>query len=289
MALVVLILPLVSINMQQRPQESQWYTRPFTLLASTVQSGIYSFSNGVQSTTATYLDLIGIKKFNAELRSQNQELLTRLNLMNELSIENERLKKLLDFKQNTPMELTAAQVVGRDLVPDHNTITINKGTQHGLKAGMAVITTQGVLGYIFRPELLSSQVMLITDRYSVVDGIIARTRAQGIVEGKSSTSLVLKYVEKTADVKEGDLVVTGGLDNIFPKGFPIAVVDSIERKTYSISLRIELKPVIDPRMVEEVFVVTSAKGEDFTPIFAPPTEEAKTETDSTTEEAGAPQ
>ncbi|WII73765.1 rod shape-determining protein MreC [Bdellovibrio sp. 22V] len=272
---IVLALPLISINMQQRQQESNWLSKPFSLLGSAVSETFYGFSSGVKGTTAMYVDLINIKKHSEELKSSNNELQARLEKMNELLMENDRLRGLLTFKEQTKMSLMAAQVIGRDLVIDHNTVTINKGTNDGLKAGQAVITTGGVLGYIFKPEAFTSHVMLITDRYAVVDGIVQRTRAHGIVEGKSQYGCSLKYVEKTEDVKEGDLVVTGGLDNIFPKGFPVAVVESVERKTFSVSLKVDLRPVVDPYKVEEVFVVLSAANEDFGDKYAP---QAATET-----------
>lgn len=218
-----------------------------------------------------YLDLINIKKQSESLHSTNNELQSRLEKMNELLLENDRLRDLLNFKQQTKMAMTSAQVIGRDLVIDHNTITINKGTSDGIKPGQAVITTGGVLGYIFKPEPFTSHVMLITDRYAVVDGIVQRTRAHGIVEGKSQNGCALKYVERTEDVKEGDLVVTGGLDNIFPKGFPVAIVESVERKTFSVSLKVELRPVVDPYKVEEVFVVLDAAKEDLGDKYAPQT------------------
>lgn len=268
---IVLALPLISINMQQRPQESNWLVKPFSLLGSTISEAFYGFSSGVKDTTALYLDLINIKKHTEKVRSQNNELQARLEKMNELLIENDRLRGLLAFKEQTKMKLVAAQVIGRDLVIDHSTITINKGTQDGLKAGQAVITTGGVLGYVFKPEAFTSHVMLITDRYAVVDGLVQRTRAHGIVEGKSqySSTLQLKYVERTEDVQEGDLVVTGGLDNIFPKGFPVAVVESVEKKTFSVSLKVDLRPVVDPYKVEEVFIILQSQGEDFGDRFAP--------------------
>ncbi|UXR63162.1 rod shape-determining protein MreC [Bdellovibrio bacteriovorus] len=268
---IVLALPLISINMQQRPQESNWLVKPFSLLGSVVSETFYGFSSGVKGTTAMYLDLINIKKHSEHLTSTNNELQARLEKMNELLIENDRLRGLLAFKEQTKMSLTSAQVIGRDLVIDHNTITINKGTQDGLKAGQAVITTGGVLGYVFKPETFTAHVMLITDRYAVVDGIVQRTRAHGIVEGKSqySSTLQLKYVERTEDVQEGDLVVTGGLDNIFPKGFPVAVVESVEKKTFSVSLKVDLRPVVDPYKVEEVFIVLQSNKEDFGDKYAP--------------------
>ncbi|HEY8269422.1 MAG TPA: rod shape-determining protein MreC [Pseudobdellovibrionaceae bacterium] len=269
MIVIVLALPLVSINMQQKPQESNWLSRPFSLIASLAEEAFYGFSAGVRGTTAMYLDLINIKKSNLELTSKNNELLTRMSEVVEMKNENDRLRALLDFRQSTKLELLSAQVIALDLFADHQTVTINKGTKHGLKAGQAVITVQGVLGYIYRPEALTSNVMLITDRYSVVDGVVQRTRAHGIVEGKNPGTCQLKYVEKTEDVKKGDLVVTGGLDNIFPKGFPVAIVESVERKNFSVSLKVDLKPVVDPYKVEEVFIVTNALNTDLSDRLPP--------------------
>ncbi len=267
MITLILILPLVSINIQPNPQESPWLAKPFSLLGSGIMELYFAFSHGVKNTTALYVDLIGVKQESEGIRNQNLELQSRLEKMGELQNENNRLRELLNFKAQTKMSLTAAQIIGRDLVLDHNTVTINKGTHDGLKAGQAVITMGGVLGYVFKPDAFTSHVMLITDRYAVVDGIVQRTRAHGIVEGNSQYSCSLKYVERTEDVKEGDMVVTGGLDNIFPKGFPIAVVTSVERKNFSVSLKVELRPVVDPYKVEEVFVVTSAANEDLSARF----------------------
>ncbi len=267
MIALILILPLISINIQPNPQESPWLAKPFSLLGSGIVELYYNFSHGVKSTAALYVDLVGIKKESEHIQSQNLELQARLERLGELQNENDRLRELLDFKTQTKMSLTAAQIIGRDLVLDHNTVTINKGTNDGLKAGQAVITMGGVLGYIFKPDALTSHVMLITDRYAVVDGIVQRTRAHGIVEGNSQYSCALKYVERTEDVKEGDLVVTGGLDNIFPKGFPIAVVTAVERRNFSVSLKVDLRPVVDSYKVEEVFVVTSAANEDLSVRF----------------------
>jgi rod shape-determining protein MreC len=276
----VLALPLMSINMQQSPLATGWYDRPFSFMASMTQNGFFAFSDGVRSTTAMYLNLINIKKESQKVADENRELRTRLEAMSELSKENERLNELLGFKAKTRMKLTAARVMSKDLVSDHNTLRINKGTHDGVKSGEAVITTGGVVGYIYRPQAFTSQVLLITDRYSVVDGIVARSRARGIVEGKSASNCLLRYVERSEDVKPGDLVVTSGLDNIFPKGFPIATVESVENKSYLVSLKVELKPVVDPDKVEEVFVITDAANEDLSAQLASSQEPAPTATEN---------
>lgn len=259
---LIVALPLLSINMEQKTSPQTWFDQPVQFVVDGVRQVFDGFSRGVRDTTAMYINLIGIKDRNSALLQENQELATRLGALKELQIENDRLRGLLDFKQSKPMDLVAAQVIGRDLLPDHSTITINKGTNHGLKSGQAVITLDGALGYVFKPSMNTSHIMLITDRYSVVDGIVQRTRAHGIVEGRSADGCSLKYVERTEDVKPGDVVVTGGLDNIFPKGFPIAVVESVERRTFSVSLKVDLRPLVDSAKVEEVFIVINAKDAD---------------------------
>lgn len=261
--ILVLSLPLISINMEQKKVQNTWFTQPFSFLAESVQGLFSGLSKGVRSTTSEYVNLLHIKANNADLKKENDELKTKLNQFTETQNELERLKTLLDFQKNTKMQLVPAQVVGRDLVPDHQTLTINKGTKHGIRAGQAVLTVSGAVGYVFKPQYYTSHVMLITDRYSVVDALIQKTRAHGIVEGKTKETCVLQYVERTEDVKVGDLIVTGGLDNIFPKGFPLGVVTNVERKTKSASLVIDIKPVVDANKVEEVFIVEHAALEDF--------------------------
>ena len=256
-------LPLISINMEQKRSETKWFAQPLSFAAETVQMFFSGISQGVRGTTGEYLNLLNIKLDNKNLKQELSELKTRLQAFNENQIELERLKNLLDFQKNTKMDLIPAQVIGRDLVPDHNTITINKGTYHGLKNLQAVLTVSGAVGYIFRPEKFTSHVMLMTDRYSVVDALLQKTRSHGIVEGQGKNGGVLQYVDRTEDVKPGDLIVTGGLDNIFPKGFPLGVVTEVERKTKSASLIIRIKPVVEPEKIEEVFIVKNAASEDF--------------------------
>ncbi len=261
--LAAALLPLVSINMQQRPSTATaWFDQPVSFLAGAFQSGFFAFSDGVRGTTALYMNLIDIKRDSQRLKAQNEEMQTQLLAMDELQKENARLAALLDFQAKTKMQMLAGRVISRDLLSDHATIRINKGTHHGLKAGQAVISLHGVVGYIFRPEPFTSQILLITDRYSVVDGIVARSRARGLVEGKGPDSAAFQYVEKSEDIQKGDLIVTSGIDNIFPKGFPVATVEEVENKKFSAALRVELKPMIDPDKLEEVFVITNAAEED---------------------------
>lgn len=266
LVIALVVLPLIAINMQRKSEEQLWFTRPFTFAASLIQQGYSSFSSGVRGTTAMYLDLVGIKKQNNLLKMELAQLNAQLGALTELKLENERLSHLLGFKQASKMNLLAARVIGRDLLPDHNTITVNRGLSHGVQKNMAALTTGGVIGYAFRVENDSSQILLLTDRYAVIDAIVQRSRARGLVEGMSRTNCRLRYLKRSDDVKVGDLVVTSGLFNIFPKGFPIGVVTSIDKSRYGMTQEVEIKPAVEPLNLEEIFIVLNANHQDMTPV-----------------------
>lgn len=258
LVIALIVAPLIAINMQRKSEEELWFTKPFTFVGGLTQRGFSSFTSGVRGTTALYLDLINIKRENAVLKSQLAELNAQVGAMTELKLENQRLSDLLGFKQAAKMEILAARVIGRDLLPDHNTITIDKGKANGLKLNMAVITTGGAVGYTFRVESRTSQVLLLTDRYAVIDSIVQRSRARGIIEGHTRSESRMRYLKRSDDVQIGDLVVTSGLFNIFPKGFPIGTVSSVEKSRYGMTQNVLVKPSVEPLKLEEVFVVLNA-------------------------------
>lgn len=265
-ALIVLFiaaLPILSVNMKRNPGEAPWYEKPFSFVVTSLQNTYGSFTSGVRGTTSMYLKLVGIKKQNQLLNHENEELRAQLGAMSELKLENERLNKLLDFKQSTKMQLMAAKVIARDLSADHYSIRINRGREHGLKKLQAVITVEGVVGYVWEPEESTSQILLLTDRTASIDSIVQRTRAWGIVSGRSRSSCRLKYLERADDVSIGDMIVTSGLGGYFPKGFPIGRITSVKKTDYGISQEATIQPTVNPTNLEEVFVVLNSGNEDF--------------------------
>lgn len=258
---VLLAIPLLSVNVKHDPQNPTWYLRPFTFVITLAQSGIYSFCEGVRDTTTLYINLVNIKTNNRLLRKENDELRAQLTLLEELKNENNRLSSLLNFTQQSSMSLQGAKIIGQDLVADHSTIVINRGTKHGVAPGMAVISTEGVVGYILRPEYTTSQVLLLTDRYAVIDAVVQRTRARGIIEGKSKDNCQLRYLERADDVAVGDLVVTSNFDEKFPKGFPIGFVENVTQAGYGASLKVTVKPIVKRHKLEEVFIVIKPGNE----------------------------
>lgn len=265
LVIAVVVVPLMAINMQRNSEEELWFTKPFSFIGGVIQGAYSSFSSGVRGTTGMYLDLINVKTENRELKVEIAELRAQLGAMTELKVENERLNKLLGFRQSSNMDLLAAKVVGKDLLIDHQTLTVNRGTHHGVKKNMAALTVGGVVGYVFRSDLYTSQILLITDRYAAIDALVQRSRARGIVEGSSRDLTTLKYVKRGDDVQVGDLVVTSGLYNVFPKGFPIGIVKQVNKSQYGMTQELDLTPAVDPLNLEELFIVLNANQADFSP------------------------
>ncbi len=237
--------------------------KPFIFVSGVVQNAYSSFSSGVRGTTGLYLNLVNIKKNNRKLQEDNSELRAQLGALEELKLENERLNKLLGFKGNTKMDLLTAKVIGKDLLLEHSTLTINRGTRHGIREFMAVITIGGVVGYIIQPQMFTSQVLLLTDRYASIDAIVQRSRSRGIIEGLTKKSCKMNYLERDDDVVAGDRIVTSGLNNIFPKGFLIGTVTDVSKNRYDISQEVFVRPAINPFTLEEAFVVLNTNNEDF--------------------------
>lgn len=260
---LLLAIPIFSITMQQNSKDEPWIFKPFFFMAGITQNSFSSLTSGVRSTTDLYLNLIDIKTQNRQLTQEIAELKAQLSQMTELSLENERLNKLLDFRQRTKMDLLAAKIIARDLFDDYQTVTINRGETHGVRKGMATITISGVVGYAANVEPYTSKILLLTDRYAVIDSIVQRSRARGIVQGHSKDTCSLSYLKRNDDVQNGDMVVTSGLDNIFPKGFPIGTVIKIDKDEYGLGQKIEVQPVVNPSNIEEVFVVLNAHNQDF--------------------------
>ena len=258
----LIAVPMLTISLQQHSQEQPWIFRPFYFLAGLTQNTYASFSSGVRGTTGMYLNLIDIKKDNIRLSEELAELKAQLGAMTELKLENERLSHLLDFKQKTNMTLLAARIIGRDLLTDYNTVTINKGEENGIKKWMGTLTISGVVGYIIEVEKTTSKILLITDRYAVVDGLVQRSRARGIVQGHGDTC-TLSFLKRSDDVQEGDVVVTSGLDNYFPKGFPIGKVVSVVKDQYGLGQEAAIQPSVNSANLEEIFVVINSKSVDF--------------------------
>ena len=195
-----------------------------------------------------------------ELREQKREV----SRLAEVQLENERLRNLLAFRPEVETDVVTARVVGADALGLSRSLAIDRGTLDGVRKGAAVLAPEGVVGQVLLAGRHASRVLLITDHNSGVDGIVQRTRARGIVEGALAGGCGLKFVKRTERLEVGDLVVTSGMDGIFPKGLPIGHIASIDKRGQSLFQYATVEPTVDFGRLEEVLV---ARG---SPVRLPP-------------------
>ena len=138
----------------------------------------------------------------------------------------------------------AAEIIAAGATPDFRTVTIDKGSRDGLRTDMAIIAPGGVVGRVAVPSARAAKVQLLIDRNAAAGAIIERSRAQGVVIGGGDERLRMDYVSEAADIAVGDLVMTSGIDGIYPKGFAIGRVESVEKNGPAYS-RIAVKPAVD--------------------------------------------
>ncbi len=205
-----------------------------------------------------YVFLVHLQRENVMLKQRIAGLQKETHQMKEMALTNERLQKLLQFREKIFTSVIAAEVIGQDPSSWFKSVAINKGEKDGVRKGMAVISTGGVIGQILKTAPNYSTVLLITDYNSAIDSIIQRTRAKAIVEGKGENRCQLKYLLRTEEVIIGDIVVTSGLSGNFPKGLMVGEVREVDKKGHGVFQYAELVPSVDLTKLEEVLVITGS-------------------------------
>jgi rod shape-determining protein MreC len=169
--------------------------------------------------------------------------------------ENERLKKILNYKESTDMETVVARVIGATLKVREKTIMIDLGTNSGIKKDFAVISPVGLIGVVIKSYPNSSLVRLINDQKSGVSAQILETRDIGVVEGTPGGRLALRYLPFGTEVENKNKVLTSGIGGIFPKGIYIGEVEIPDKKTFRMEKEVYIKSEVDFDKIEEVLVV----------------------------------
>ncbi|MDH4163133.1 MAG: rod shape-determining protein MreC [Nitrospirota bacterium] len=214
-------------------------------------TGIY---NVTTSTIHGYIVLVRTERENGRLKEQVERLRLENQVTNELLLENDRLRAALGFQKiSLPGSITIG-VIAKESSPSSSTFTVNKGSVHGLARDMPVVTADGVVGRIqaLLPE--TAKVLLITDPGSTIAVRVQRNREEGLLEGKIDRC-ALKYVSFYVDVQEGDLLVTSGLDGIYPKGLPVALVTKVQKHEASSFQAVYAEPVVRFSRLEEALVL----------------------------------
>lgn len=256
-----LLLGMAVLQMFQRKQKKDLLSNSSFFLFSKIQVLSANFQNNLSDLVKKYFFLLHLNEINKKLQSQNKELQSQNQLFEETRKENERLRKLLRFPLNKEFILLPAQVVGTDLLSKNELLTINKGSRQGLKRFMGVLHPQGVVGYVFRVNSHSAQVLSLLSPLSSLPSRNSRNRATGLLEAYKTNLLIFNYLDGPAwsKPKIGDQIVTIRSDQ-FPPGFPVGVVSSLESSSKNLHPAIYVKPAVPFYSLEEVFVVLDPKS-----------------------------
>jgi len=221
---------------------------------SEVQRSLSGGFSGVHNVWSSYVGLRHVKAENDELKRQLAAAQIAVQEQRALADQARGLQRLLELRDRVNLATTGAEIIGAAASPDFRTLTIDKGTRDGVRPDMAVIAPAGVVGRVVVPSARSAKVQLLIDRNAAAAVIVERTRAQGVVVGGGDDRLQMQYVSEASDVVVGDLVVTSGIDTIYPKGLAIGTIESVEKNGPAFK-KIVVKPLVDFTQLEEVLIV----------------------------------
>ncbi|MGP8153779.1 MAG: rod shape-determining protein MreC [Smithella sp.] len=255
-ALLIVALIMISYNLKYGTDKS--FLRKIVLEAVAPVQKVLSFSiTSVKDNWSRYIFLVGIEEENKNLKKKIEELKAVLISYRESYQEAQRLRKLLSLSNAYNYQFISARVIDREQAALSRTILINKGSSDGLKAGMPVVAPPGLIGRLVDVSWNVSRVLLLIDENSNIDVIVQRNRTQGIISGAGSRGMILKYISKTQDVKEGDVIVSAGMGGVFPKGMLIGQVNHVDRQDASLFLKIIVAPFTDLSKLEEILILSS--------------------------------
>jgi len=231
-----------------------------------VRRGVSLFTHPIQQAAHAPIDFLtnarsyffGIARFqdeNARLQRAQLDGAQTLLRTRQLEAENDRLRKLLEIKGRQQASGQVSQILYATRDPFSRRVVVDKGQQNKIVAGQPVIDDSGVVGQVTRVFPFVSEITLITDKDQAVPVQIVRNGLRSVVFGLGDGQLELRFMPANADVQDGDLLVTSGLDGVFLPGLPVARVVRVERDTSYSFARIYCVPVAGVENYGEVMVL----------------------------------
>ncbi|HMK60493.1 MAG TPA: rod shape-determining protein MreC [Dissulfurispiraceae bacterium] len=224
------------------------FMRPFSYAYDSLSNIISSMSAGMNS-------IVNAKEENKRLKAELQATLVQRERYGEIIKENQRLTDILNLKRAVQGGGIAARVIARGYDKFINTLVIDKGRKQGVVKDMAAITSKGLTGKIYAVRDNYADLILLTDPNFSVAVRLQESRYEGILTGTGHRYCNMKYVATESQVKEGDVVVTSGMDGIFPQGLPVGRVSRAQSDGVEFFQYIEVMPFQPPTKIEEVLLI----------------------------------
>lgn len=230
----------------------------FSHIVSPIQFALHRAVSPVHRAVGEIRHLGGLNAENEALRKDSAELRNQIILLQEARIDNETLRRQLNFKSAVPsFQLLSAEVIGHDPTDLFQYSIIDRGARDGIQRGMPVLTAEGLVGRISEVSADSAKVMLITDPSSSVSALIQRSRATGMIQGYPGHELLMRYIPQGDTVAPADIVLTSGLGGNFPKRLVIGQIASVDQKDVRMFQEAKVIPAVNLRDLETVMVLLS--------------------------------
>lgn len=225
---------------------------------------IYSFFNHSGSIIKSFADSVKspfkimalLEEENKKLKKQIDRLLLEKESYQEALLENRRLRELLKLSENRKDFFTSARVISRGIDHLAKSLILDKGQDEGITKDMVAITPKGLAGKIFNVSGSFSNLLLITNINFSASVRIKDSRKEGILSGTGTRKCILKYIPHEEEINPGDIVLTSGLDSLFPPGIPVGYVSRVDRKGPGEHFQyIEVIPFQDDTKIEELIIL----------------------------------
>ncbi len=248
-------LSLALIFVDSRFQTLELLRRGLSLFTHPVQQAAHIPVDLFQNGAGYVSSLANLQEENARLKHAQLDGAEDLMRTRQLEAENERLRKLLDVKQRQKANGRVAQILYAARDPFSRRVIVDKGQQDKITAGQPAVDHAGLIGQVTRIFPFVSEVTLITDKDQAVPVQIVRNGLRSVVFGLGDGQLELRFMPANADVQNGDILVTSGLDGIFLPGLPVAKVVHIERDTSYSFARIYCAPIAGVENFGEIMIL----------------------------------
>lgn len=225
-------------------------------------------STAYASMSSTLASRADLQREVQKLRDEQFLFRTQLQRLVSLESENARLRGLLSSARKTRGKRMVAEIINVDLEPSEQQVLLNRGSNDGVYVGQAVLDAYGVLGQVIEVTYNNARVLLLTDSRHAVPVKIERTGFNTIAEGSGALNrLRLKFVPNTTDLKVGDILISSGLGERFPDGYPVGEVAIVNRDPSEAYADVEVTTAAHMERSGEVLLLWPAVVE----TGAPPT------------------
>lgn len=267
MAVVLLVLPFffLSANLKD-PDEVGLVDAGLLKISAPLQYVATEAAGALGGLLEEYVYLVEVGRENDRLRDENDRLREDNRLLRVQAGENDRLRDLLELRERLPGESLSAEVVTREFSPYFRVmrVRLDRGARDRVRAGMPVVSAQGLVGQIRRTTGHYADVLLTVDQESAIDVVVQRTGARGMLRGTGESERYMariQYLGREDSVRVGDLVHTSGLGQRFPASILVGRITRIVRQEFGLWQEVEVTPAVDFSSLEEVLILTEGSRE----------------------------